>query len=111
MPTGLVLRRPDGQTVVAHRRHPGTVTVTGEPSELLMFAYGRAGRGRGWIMDGDCGRDHPAARVPGSWASERRARAVGRGPSAGSVRRRRQGRHGARTDDPAECADGQALTA
>ncbi|MET8688601.1 TIGR03085 family metal-binding protein [Streptomyces sp. NPDC004732] len=39
-PVGLVLRRPDGQTAVAHRGAP-VVTVTGEPSELLMFAYGR----------------------------------------------------------------------
>ncbi|RZU37989.1 uncharacterized protein (TIGR03085 family) [Streptomyces sp. BK022] len=39
-PTGLVLRRPDGRTVVAHRGTP-VVTATGEPSELLMFAYGR----------------------------------------------------------------------
>ncbi|MEU6086022.1 TIGR03085 family metal-binding protein [Streptomyces sp. NPDC047085] len=39
-PTGLVLRRPDGQTAVAHRGTP-VVTVTGEPSELLMFAHGR----------------------------------------------------------------------
>ncbi|AWT42655.1 MULTISPECIES: TIGR03085 family metal-binding protein [Streptomyces] len=39
-PTGLVLRRPDGQTVVAHRGTP-VVTVTGEPSELLLFSYGR----------------------------------------------------------------------
>ncbi|MDF3297055.1 TIGR03085 family metal-binding protein [Streptomyces tropicalis] len=40
VPTGLVLRRPDGQTVVAHKGTP-VVTVTGEPSELLMFAFGR----------------------------------------------------------------------
>ncbi|MFF4115307.1 TIGR03085 family metal-binding protein [Streptomyces sp. NPDC001714] len=40
LPTGLVLRRPDGQTAVAHRGAP-VVTVTGEPSELLMFAFGR----------------------------------------------------------------------
>ncbi|MFF3163219.1 TIGR03085 family metal-binding protein [Streptomyces sp. NPDC003273] len=40
VPTGLVLRRPDGQTAVAHRGTP-VVTVTGEPSELLMFAFGR----------------------------------------------------------------------
>ncbi|KOT29086.1 hypothetical protein ADK41_34705 [Streptomyces caelestis] len=40
VPTGLVLRRPDGQTVVAHRGAP-VVTVTGEPSELVLFAYGR----------------------------------------------------------------------
>ncbi|MFD3500249.1 TIGR03085 family metal-binding protein [Streptomyces sp. NPDC058676] len=38
--TGLVLRRPDGQTAVAHRGTP-VVTVTGEPSELLLFLYGR----------------------------------------------------------------------
>ncbi|MGQ5636819.1 MULTISPECIES: TIGR03085 family metal-binding protein [unclassified Streptomyces] len=40
VPTGLVLRRPDGQTAVAHRGAP-VVTVTGEPSELLMYAFGR----------------------------------------------------------------------
>ncbi|CAL9591266.1 TIGR03085 family metal-binding protein [Streptomyces sp. Tu 3180] len=40
VPTGLVLRRPNGQTVVAHRGTP-VVTVTGEPSELVLFAYGR----------------------------------------------------------------------
>ncbi|MGP2438058.1 TIGR03085 family metal-binding protein [Streptomyces sp. JW3] len=40
VPTGLVLRRPDGQTAVAHRGAP-VVTVTGEPAELLMFAFGR----------------------------------------------------------------------
>ncbi|MDQ0990335.1 TIGR03085 family metal-binding protein [Streptomyces sp. V3I7] len=39
-PTGLVLRRPDGRTTVAHRGTP-VVTVTGEPSELLLFVYGR----------------------------------------------------------------------
>lgn len=39
-PTGLVLRRPDGRTAVAHRGLP-VVTVTGAPSELLLFAYGR----------------------------------------------------------------------
>jgi len=39
-PTGVVLRRPDGQTAVAHKGTP-VVTVTGEPSELLLFAYGR----------------------------------------------------------------------
>ncbi|MGA4848294.1 TIGR03085 family metal-binding protein [Streptomyces sp. G5(2025)] len=39
-PVGLVLRRPDGQTVVAHKGAP-VVTATGEPSELLLFAYGR----------------------------------------------------------------------
>jgi uncharacterized protein (TIGR03085 family) len=39
-PVGLVLRRPGGQTVVAHRGTP-VVTVTGEPGELLLFAFGR----------------------------------------------------------------------
>jgi uncharacterized protein (TIGR03085 family) len=39
-PVGLVLRRTDGQTAVAHRGTP-VVTATGEPSELLLFAYGR----------------------------------------------------------------------
>lgn len=39
-PVGLVLRRPDGQTVVAHKGSP-VVTVTGEPSELAVFAFGR----------------------------------------------------------------------
>lgn len=39
-PTGVVLRRPDGQTVVARRGSP-VVTVTGEPSELLLFLHGR----------------------------------------------------------------------
>ncbi|WP_030564472.1 TIGR03085 family metal-binding protein [Streptomyces aureocirculatus] len=39
-PVGLVLRRPDGQTAVAHRGTP-VVTATGEPSELLLFAFGR----------------------------------------------------------------------
>ncbi|MEU3553076.1 TIGR03085 family metal-binding protein [Streptomyces fragilis] len=39
-PVGLVLRRPDGRTAVANRGAP-VVTVTGEPSELLLFAFGR----------------------------------------------------------------------
>lgn len=39
-PVGLVLRRPDGQTAVAHRGAP-VVTVTGEPGELTMFVFGR----------------------------------------------------------------------
>jgi len=39
-PVGLVLRRPDGRTAVAHKGTP-VVTVTGEPSELLLFAFGR----------------------------------------------------------------------
>lgn len=39
-PVGLVLRRPDGRTVVARRGVP-VVTVTGEPAELTMYAFGR----------------------------------------------------------------------
>jgi uncharacterized protein (TIGR03085 family) len=39
-PVGLVLRCPDGRTFVAHKGTP-VVTVTGEPSELIMFAFGR----------------------------------------------------------------------
>ncbi|MEU6305839.1 TIGR03085 family metal-binding protein [Streptomyces sp. HUAS 31] len=50
-PTGLVLRRPDGQTAVAHKGTP-VVTVTGEPSELLMFAYGRQSAAK-VELDGD----------------------------------------------------------
>ncbi|MEU6142332.1 TIGR03085 family metal-binding protein [Streptomyces sp. NPDC047081] len=50
-PTGLVLRRPDGQTAVAHRGTP-VVTVTGEPSELLLFSYGRQNSAK-VELDGD----------------------------------------------------------
>ncbi|MEU2153642.1 TIGR03085 family metal-binding protein [Streptomyces sp. NPDC019396] len=39
-PVGLVLRRPNGQTAVAHRGAP-VVTVTGEPGELTLYAFGR----------------------------------------------------------------------
>ncbi|WP_329465684.1 TIGR03085 family metal-binding protein [Streptomyces sp. NBC_01431] len=39
-PVGIVLRRPDGQTAVAHKGTP-VVTVTGEPGELTLFASGR----------------------------------------------------------------------
>ncbi|KOU69671.1 hypothetical protein ADK57_12980 [Streptomyces sp. MMG1533] len=51
VPTGLVLRRPDGQTAVAHRGTP-VVTVTGEPSELLLFLYGRQNEAK-VELDGD----------------------------------------------------------
>ncbi|MBQ0986008.1 TIGR03085 family protein [Streptomyces sp. F63] len=44
-PVGLVLRRPDGRTAVAHRGTP-VVTVTGEPGELLLFLYGRQEQAR-----------------------------------------------------------------
>lgn len=50
-PAGLVLRRPNGQTVVAHKGTP-VVTVTGEASELLLFAYGRQQAAR-VELDGD----------------------------------------------------------
>ncbi|MZF89251.1 TIGR03085 family metal-binding protein [Streptomyces sp. SID5643] len=50
-PTGLVLRRPDGQTAVAHRGTP-VVTVTGEPSELVLFSYGRQNAAK-VDLDGD----------------------------------------------------------
>lgn len=39
-PVGLVLRRPDGRTAVAHRGTP-VVTVTAEPGELAVFLFGR----------------------------------------------------------------------
>ncbi|MER5575580.1 TIGR03085 family metal-binding protein [Streptomyces massasporeus] len=51
VPTGLVLRRPDGQTAVAHRGTP-VVTVTGEPSELVLFSYGRQSAAK-VELDGD----------------------------------------------------------
>lgn len=51
VPTGLVLRRPDGQTAVAHRGTP-VVTVTGEPSELVLFCYGRQNAAK-VDLDGD----------------------------------------------------------
>lgn len=49
-PVGLVLRRPVsmlapqaplGEDSVVIKRGPNTVTVTGEPGELLLFAFGR----------------------------------------------------------------------
>jgi uncharacterized protein (TIGR03085 family) len=39
-PVGLVLRRPDGQEITV-KRGPNSVTVVGEPGELLLFATGR----------------------------------------------------------------------
>ena len=41
-PTGMVLGRPDGTTVVAKQPTAlGSVTVTGEPAELVLFCSGR----------------------------------------------------------------------
>jgi uncharacterized protein (TIGR03085 family) len=51
VPTGLVMRRPDGQTTVAQRGTP-VVTVTGEPSELVLFSYGRQSAAK-VDLDGD----------------------------------------------------------
>lgn len=39
-PVGLVLRRPDGQTLVARKGAP-VATVIGDPSELLLYVSGR----------------------------------------------------------------------
>lgn len=39
-PVGLILARPDGESITL-RRGPSTVTITGEPGELLLFAFGR----------------------------------------------------------------------
>ncbi|MFC5723105.1 TIGR03085 family metal-binding protein [Streptomyces gamaensis] len=50
-PVGLVLRRPDGRTAVANRATP-VVTVTGEPGELTLFAFGRQGAAKA-ELDGD----------------------------------------------------------
>ncbi len=39
-PVGVVLRRPDG-TEIAAKRGPRTVRILGEPSELILHAFGR----------------------------------------------------------------------
>lgn len=39
-PVGVILRRPDGASLVVKTGH-GVVTVTGEPSELVLHACGR----------------------------------------------------------------------
>jgi uncharacterized protein (TIGR03085 family) len=43
-PVGLVLRRPDGRSVDLPHRTAPTVAVTGEPGELVLFAFGRGAR-------------------------------------------------------------------
>ncbi|SER96761.1 TIGR03085 family metal-binding protein [Actinokineospora terrae] len=40
-PVGIVLRTPDGRAITA-RPGPDPVTITGEPGELLLDAFGRA---------------------------------------------------------------------
>lgn len=40
-PVGVALARPATGDVVAAKRGPRTVTITGEPGELLLFAFGR----------------------------------------------------------------------
>ncbi|MER7398619.1 TIGR03085 family metal-binding protein [Streptomyces sp. NPDC000151] len=50
-PVGVVVRRPDGQTAVAHRGTP-VVTVTGEPGELTLFLFGRQNAAK-VELDGD----------------------------------------------------------
>ncbi|MCW2632553.1 MAG: hypothetical protein JWR88_1515 [Pseudonocardia sp.] len=40
-PVGVVLRRPDGAELVA-RRGDRSVTIVGEPAELMLHAYGRS---------------------------------------------------------------------
>ncbi|ONI70503.1 TIGR03085 family protein [Actinosynnema sp. ALI-1.44] len=37
---GVLLRRPDGETIVGHRG-PNAVTISGAPGELLLHAFGR----------------------------------------------------------------------
>ena len=41
-PSGVVLRLPDGREAVAKKpTAAGSVTVTGEPVELVLFCFGR----------------------------------------------------------------------
>jgi uncharacterized protein (TIGR03085 family) len=40
-PVGVVLVRPDDGREVVARRGPNTVTISGAPGELLLFAFGR----------------------------------------------------------------------
>lgn len=43
-PVRLVLAAPDGRSVTVNGRSDRTVRVTGEPGELILFAYGRGAR-------------------------------------------------------------------
>ncbi|WP_035805423.1 TIGR03085 family metal-binding protein [Kitasatospora mediocidica] len=45
-PVRLLLRRPDGRFLTVRPREPLTVQVSGEPSELLLFAFGRGAQAR-----------------------------------------------------------------
>jgi len=45
VPVGLVLRRPEGATITARKGTP-TVTMTGRPGELLLYASGRQDHAR-----------------------------------------------------------------
>ncbi|MCL2535292.1 MAG: TIGR03085 family metal-binding protein [Nocardiaceae bacterium] len=40
-PVGVVLERPDGTRTTVRKAGPATVTLRGEPAELLMHAFGR----------------------------------------------------------------------
>ncbi|WP_354639585.1 TIGR03085 family metal-binding protein [Kitasatospora camelliae] len=44
LPVRLALRRPDGRTVEIGPKAAPVVEVTGEPGELVLFAYGRGAR-------------------------------------------------------------------
>src|SRR5574341_686747 len=50
-PVGVVLRTPGGETVTVKRGSP-TVTLTGKPSELLLYGFGRGDHAR-VAADGD----------------------------------------------------------
>ncbi|WP_035845241.1 TIGR03085 family metal-binding protein [Kitasatospora azatica] len=43
-PVRVALARPDGRDLTVGQRLPGSVRVTGEPAELLLFAFGRGAR-------------------------------------------------------------------
>ncbi|MEY9947965.1 TIGR03085 family metal-binding protein [Kitasatospora sp. GAS1066B] len=45
-PVRLLLCLPDGRNLTVGQRRPGSVRVTGEPAELLLFAFGRGAQAR-----------------------------------------------------------------